>query len=55
MSEGGQTLLATGGYDQVLRLWDTANWQELATLRGHEDEIWLLLSPLMANPLPPAA
>jgi WD40 repeat protein/serine/threonine protein kinase len=29
--------LASGGSDQSLRIWDTATWRELLTLRGHSD------------------
>jgi WD40 repeat protein len=34
-SPDGKTL-ATGAADKLVRLWDTATWKELATLKGHE-------------------
>jgi WD40 repeat protein/tRNA A-37 threonylcarbamoyl transferase component Bud32 len=34
----GKTL-ATGGFDRVVRLWDTTTWQERCTLRGHRQEV----------------
>lgn len=33
-------LLATGGYDQKIKLWDTASGAELKTLRGHNGAIY---------------
>lgn len=30
-------LLATGGVDGLVRLWDSATGEQLAALRGHED------------------
>jgi len=31
--------LASASGDQTVRLWETQNWQEIATLRGHEHEV----------------
>lgn len=33
-------LLATAGYDQVIRIWETASRKLLRTLRWHGDNIW---------------
>jgi WD40 repeat protein len=33
------TLLATGGYDNTLRLWDVALGRQLAVLRGHASTV----------------
>jgi len=35
-------LLASGSGDQTIRLWNTKTWSEVATLRGHEDEVFSL-------------
>ena len=35
-------ILATGGNDQLIRLWDTTSFAMLGTLRGHRDEVWSL-------------
>jgi serine/threonine protein kinase/WD40 repeat protein len=32
--------MASANGDQTIKLWDTKNWAETATLRGHEFEIW---------------
>jgi WD40 repeat protein/serine/threonine protein kinase len=34
----GKTL-ATGGFDNIVRLWDTTTWQERGTLRGHKQPV----------------
>ena len=34
--------LATGGRDGVVRIWDTANWTLLLSLRGHSSYIYHL-------------
>ena len=31
--------LASGGWDQAVKLWDTATGEELQTLQGHADKI----------------
>ncbi|MCB1125819.1 MAG: protein kinase, partial [Verrucomicrobiae bacterium] len=36
------TLLATGGADQRVTLWDTTSWKPVRFLRGHEDPVWAL-------------
>ncbi len=38
-SPDGKTL-ATTGYEQITRLWDTATWREHASLVGHTDRVW---------------
>jgi WD40 repeat protein len=38
-SSDGQTL-ASGGHDQVIRLWDVAGGQIIRPLRGHTDRVW---------------
>ncbi|MEW6492825.1 MAG: WD40 repeat domain-containing protein [Cyanobacteriota bacterium] len=32
-------ILASGGGDKVIKLWDTKTWQEISTLAGHSDAI----------------
>jgi tRNA A-37 threonylcarbamoyl transferase component Bud32 len=32
--------LASGGADRVVRLWDTATWQQFFNLKGHTDLVW---------------
>lgn len=32
-------ILASGGGDKIVKLWDTATWQQMATLTGHSDAI----------------
>jgi WD40 repeat protein len=32
-------VLATGSYDRTVKLWDVATGKEIATLRGHKDEV----------------
>lgn len=40
-------LLASGGSDKTIKLWDTATWQEMTTLIGHADTITsLTFSPV---------
>jgi WD40 repeat protein len=34
------TLLASGSYDQTVKLWDVANGTESVTLRGHSDNVY---------------
>src|SRR5262249_48304570 len=34
------TKLATASADQTIKLWDTRSWSELASLHGHDFEIW---------------
>jgi len=34
--------LATASWDQTVRLWDTANWQQKALFIGHGAEVWAL-------------
>jgi WD40 repeat protein len=34
------TRLLTGGFDNTVRLWDTASGSELLTLRGHTSAVW---------------
>jgi WD40 repeat protein len=34
--------LATGSTDQTVKLWDTADGQELLTLKGHSDTVYSL-------------
>lgn len=36
------TRLATGGRGRVVRIWDTASWEELVALPGHESFVWAL-------------
>src|SRR5947209_5060841 len=38
-SPDGKTL-ASGSYDQTVRLWDVATGKEQATLQGHTDRVW---------------
>ncbi|MBL9114316.1 MAG: hypothetical protein JNJ83_04865 [Verrucomicrobiaceae bacterium] len=33
------TRLATGGYDQLIKLWDTASGKEVTTLKGHNGSV----------------
>jgi WD40 repeat protein len=35
-------VLATGGNDQVIQLWDTRDWTNRRTLQGHHKEVWSL-------------
>jgi WD40 repeat protein len=37
------TRLATGADDRVIRLWETATFQEVAVLSGHRDYVWSLV------------
>jgi WD40 repeat protein len=37
-SSDGQ-ILASGGGDKVIKLWNTATWQEISTLTGHSDAV----------------
>ncbi len=30
-------ILASCGYDKTIKLWNTENWSEIATLKGHSD------------------
>jgi WD40 repeat protein len=32
--------LATGSWDQTVKIWDTTTWEELETLRGHAGHVW---------------
>ncbi len=38
----GRTILATGGDDGLIALWDTTTWHKLGELRGHTDAITAL-------------
>jgi len=38
-SPDGNTL-ASGSFDQTIRIWDTQRWQELRLIRGNRDEVW---------------
>ena len=40
-SPDGNTL-ATGGWDDAIRLWDAKDWQERKSLPGHESGVWSL-------------
>jgi WD40 repeat protein len=31
--------LATSGADHLIRIWDTASWEEVAQLQGHQDYV----------------
>ncbi|NGY59004.1 hypothetical protein G7043_08700 [Lentzea sp. NEAU-D13] len=35
----GRTILATGGDDGLIALWDTGTWQKIGELRGHTDAV----------------
>src|SRR5262249_56060268 len=35
-------LLASGGEDSALKIWDTATGKEITTLAGHQDIVWSL-------------
>jgi len=35
-------LLASGGYDHLVTLWDAGSWRRLAVLEGHQASIWCL-------------
>lgn len=35
-----QPVMATASGDHLVKLWNTADWTDLATLRGHEFEVW---------------
>jgi WD40 repeat protein len=36
-------ILATAGFDQTIRLWDTGTWEQTTTLRGHLGPVWDLV------------